>query len=104
MAYTKPQSPCARCGEAYEEEGANILLIRCGAIQAGKSLVEIQRLKNPRGAVHMCTAGPLEGCPRGFKREKKEDQPPAPTGCEKARAMLEAALTYGQMKLKGETK
>ena len=92
MAYTKPQSPCARCGEAYEEEGANVLLIRCGAVRDGKSLIDIQRLKHPRGAVHMCTEGPLEGCPRGFKREKKEDRPPAATGFYKAKEMLEEAI------------
>ena len=91
MAYTKPQSPCARCGEAYEEENANVLLIRCGAVQAGTSLIEIQRLKNPRGAVHMCTAGPLEGCPKGYALEEKTTQPEA-SGYGRARKMLEEAI------------
>ena len=94
MAYTKPQSPCARCGEAYEEENANVLLIRCGAVQAGTSLIEIQRLKNPRGAVHMCTAGPLENCPRGFTMGEEKSDTAKPTAYEKARAMLERSLRH----------
>lgn len=64
MTYTKPQSPCARCEEAYEEEWENRLAIRCGHPDVFPSLIETQRLHTPRGAAHMCTGGPLPGCPR----------------------------------------
>ena len=96
MAYHK-QSPCARCAEAYEEEGANILLIRCGAVEDGPSLIETQRLKHPRGAVHMCTEGPLPGCPRQAEFEKRRRRDAErdrlyAAGCARARAMLERSL------------
>lgn len=65
MTYTKPQSPCARCDEAYEYEWPEALAIYCGAVEPGeRCLIEVQRLKHPRGSVRMCTEGPLPACPK----------------------------------------
>ena len=88
-------SPCASCKEAYEEDWANRLAIRCG-ITGG--VIELQRLKHPRGAIHMVTAGPVEGCPYHKKPEpEKRERTLRPADenardCRRARRMLEEAL------------
>ena len=97
MTTHKKASPCANCPEVYEVEWPAALAFYCGAElpPGSRVLIDVQRLKHPRGTQNMITEGPLEGCPKGYadeRREKREEASPAATGYEKARAMLERAL------------
>ena len=120
MEMRQKSSPCARCDEVYEVEWPEALAFYCGAElpPGSRCLIETQRLKHPRGTQNMISEGPLEGCPKGYVDERREEESPeatdstssvgcadtfpsrgrlqeaspAATGYEKARAMLERAL------------
>lgn len=72
MAYTKERSPCAGCEEVYEVDWPDAVAFYCGGgIPWGERvLIETQRLKHPRGCQAMITEGPLEGCPKGYRKEE----------------------------------
>ena len=91
-------SPCASCSEVFEAEWPEVLAFYCDGIPEGmRCLIETQRLKHPRGTQHMCTEGPLPGCPKldeilEKRRLDEEKDRPYPQGCAKARERLERSL------------
>lgn len=89
--YKKP-SACATCDEVFETEWPEALAFYCGGISEGRCLLEVQRLKHPRGTQYEITEGPLPGCPRGLTPAAEEEKPPAASGCERARQRLEETL------------
>jgi hypothetical protein len=90
MGYPEKISPCATCDEVFETEWPEALAFYCGAISDGsRCLLEVQRLRCPRGTQYEITEGPLEGCPKGHVPEEEK---PAVNRCREARKVLEEAL------------
>ena len=81
MEMRQKSSPCARCDEVYEVEWPEALAFYCGAElpPGSRCLIETQRLKHPRGTQNMISEGPLEGCPKRYADERREEVSPEAT-------------------------